>query len=122
MKFNTATVRSLSGAALIVVGTFAGLPVMAQTTTVPSTGTASPAARDGMGHAADSTAHSAHNKGMASSPSSSSSSSSSMSGSSGTGMTAGSARSNNTPMNTTPGAGLRNSGDATPPTSGAAGR
>lgn len=119
MKFNTATVRSLSGAALIVVGTFAGLPVMAQPTTVPSTGTASPAARDGMGHAADSTAHSAHNKGMASSPPSSSSS---MSGSSGTGMTAGSAHSNNTPMNTTPGAGLRNSGDATPPTSGAAGR
>ena len=118
MKFNTSTVRCLSGAALIVVGTVAGMPVMAQTTTVPSTGTASPAARDSQGHAADSTAPMAHDKGMAGH----SSSSSSMSGSSGTGMSAGKSHSNGTPMDTTPGAGLRNSGDAKPPTSGAAGR
>ena len=107
MKFNTSTVRFLGGAALIAVGSFAGMPVMAQTTTVPATGTASPAARDGQGHAADSTAHSAHNKGTASS---------------GTGMSAGKSHSNGTAMDATPGAGLRNSSDSKPPTSGAAGR
>ncbi|WPB58003.1 hypothetical protein [Xylophilus sp. GOD-11R] len=103
--------------ATAAIGAASHSSAMAQTTTSASTGLSSPAARDAQGHATDSTTPMAHPKG------------SSNKASSGTGMTTsgnalnpGSTRTTTTPPNTTPGAGLRNSGDATPPTSGAAGR
>jgi len=84
----------------------------AQTTTVPATGTSSPAARDAHGHAADSTAPMAHSKGMKPAGEAAT----------GAGNSTGAPRTNTTPLNTTPGAGSRNSGNTVPPTSGAAGR
>jgi len=98
--------------AAMALGMAALTPALAQTTTVPSTGTSSPAARDAHGHAADSTAPMAQSKGTKPAGEAAT----------GAGNSTGAPRSNTTPLNTTPGAGSRNSGNAVPPTSGAAGR